>query len=212
MTLAEMHKEFERKLRNMDIILDTPTSEISDIFYEAEYVFIDKYYDTFEENEKSRKALSLLTVETDITPDDTSPILPNSYKAAIPEETLYVVFEIATLDGIPVKVKPISLDGYNTNLNNPFKKPYTKLVWRVEMIPIGTTSKLHILVSPLGGIISNYQIGYIKIPTKYTIETNPSDEMEVPEIFQYEIIDMAIQMFLNSHQILNNRNENKNKS
>ena len=68
MNLGEMHSEIERKLRNLDIIIDTPTTELSSIIYECVYKFIDKYYKTFEEDERSRKALGLLTIETDITP------------------------------------------------------------------------------------------------------------------------------------------------
>lgn len=203
-----MHSEIERKLRNLDVVIDTPTSELSKILLECEYEFIDKYYTTFEEDERSRKALSLLTIETDITPG-AGAILPNSFDCIIPTEAIYTVLEVATLDGDLVKVKPITLDSYRTNLNNPFKKPYNKLVWRVDMIPTGGTDKLHILVAPSGGTISNYQIGYIKEPEKYTIEDNYDDEMEVPEIFQYEIIDMTVNKFLQSYSILNSKEENK---
>ena len=128
MTIGEMHSEIERKLRNLDVIIDTPTSELSKILIECEYAFIDKYYATFEEDERSRKALSLLTIETDITPTDPGTILPDSVDCIIPTEAIYTVLEVATLDGDLVKVKPITLDSYRTNLNNPFKKPYSKMV------------------------------------------------------------------------------------
>lgn len=202
-----MHSEIERKLRNLDVVIDTPTSELSNILYECEYKFIDKYYAIFEEDERARKALGLLTIETDIVPDATSPILPNSYKATLPTnpELLYTVLEIGTLDGVQVKVKPITLDAYRTNLKNPFKNPYTGLVWRLELIPSGTSTKLHVLVVPSGGVLSSYKLGYIKKPIKYTIEDNPTDTMEIPEIFQYEIIDMAVEMYLKSYTIFNSK-------
>lgn len=208
MNLGEMHSEIERKLRNLDVIIDTPTTELSSIIYECVYKFIDKYYKTFEEDEKSRKALGLLTIETDITPSSADPIFPNSYRATLPTnpELLYTVLEIVTLDGVEVKVKPISLDAYRTNLKNPFKTPYNNLVWRLELIPSGTTTKIHILVVPAGSTLTNYKLGYIKNPTKYTIEDNPTSELEIPDIFQYEIIDMAVEMFLNSYSLLNTKN------
>jgi len=211
MTIGEMHSEFERKLRNLDVVIDAPTSEISNIFYEALYKFIDKYYETFEEDERSRKALSLLTInDADVTITDASPqIVPNSYKATIPTdpELLYTVLELATIDSNVVMVKPITLDAYRTNLNNPFRKPWKNLVWRLDIIPNGDT-KYHILVADSTAEITNYQLGYIKVPTKYTIEDDYDEEMEVPEIFQYEIIDMAIEMFLQSHNILNSNKQN----
>ena len=208
MNLGEMHSEIERKLRNLDIIIDTPTTELSSIIYECVYKFIDKYYKTFEEDERSRKALGLLTIETDITPSSADPIFPNSYRATLPTNTelLYTVLEIVTLDGVEVKVKPISLDAYRTNLKNSFKNPYNNLVWRLELIPSGTTTKIHILVVPAGSTLTNYKLGYIKNPTKYTIEDNPTSELEIPDIFQYEIIDMAVEMFLNSYSLLNTKN------
>ena len=208
MNLGEMHSEIERKLRNLDVIIDTPTTELSSIIYECVYKFIDKYYKTFEEDERSRKALGLLTIETDITPSSADPIFPNSYRATLPTnpELLYTVLEIVTLDGVEVKVKPISLDAYRTSLKNPFKNPYNNLVWRLELIPSGTTTKIHILVVPAGSTLTNYKLGYIKNPTKYTIEDNPTSELEIPDIFQYEIIDMAVEMFLNSYSLLNTKN------
>lgn len=208
MNLGEMHSEIERKLRNLDVIIDTPTTELSSIIYECVYKFIDKYYKTFEEDERSRKALGLLTIKTDITPSSADPIFPNSYRATLPTnpELLYTVLEIVTLDGVEVKVKPISLDAYRTNLKNPFKNPYNNLVWRLELIPSGTTTKIHILVVPAGSTLTNYKLGYIKNPTKYTIEDNPTSELEIPDIFQYEIIDMAVEMFLNSYSLLNTKN------
>ena len=208
MNLGEMHSEIERKLRNLDIIIDTPTTELSSIIYECVYKFIDKYYKTFEEDERSRKALGLLTIETDITPSSADPIFPNSYRATLPTnpKLLYTVLEIVTLDGVEVKVKPISLDAYRTNLKNSFKNPYNNLVWRLELIPSGTTTKIHILVVPAGSTLTNYKLGYIKNPTKYTIEDNPTSELEIPDIFQYEIIDMAVEMFLNSYSLLNTKN------
>ncbi|HPQ79725.1 MAG TPA: hypothetical protein PLG47_04695 [Candidatus Dojkabacteria bacterium] len=208
MTIAEMHSELERKLRNLDVVLDIPTSEISKTFYEALYKFIDKYYETFEEDEKSRKALSLLTVNTTIEPT-VSTVLENSYEAIIPSEVLYVVLELVTISGEVVKVKPTTLDSYRINLDNPFKKPYSKLVWRVEMIPTRTSNKLHLLILQSGTTLTGacYTLGYIKKPTYMAIEdsTSGTDEMEVPEIFQYEIIDMALQMLLQSHSILNSK-------
>ena len=208
MNLGEMHSEIERKLRNLDVIIDTPTTELSSIIYECVYKFIDKYYKTFEEDERSRKALGLLTIETDITPSSADPIFPNSYRATLPTnpELLYTVLEIVTLDGVEVKVKPISLDAYRTSLKNPFKNPYNNLVWRLELIPSGTTTKIHILVVPAGSTLTNYKLGYIKNPTKYTIEDNPTSELEIPDVFQYEIIDMAVEMFLNSYSLLNTKN------
>jgi len=208
MTIAEMHSELERKLRNLDVVLDIPTSEISKTFYEALYKFIDKYYETFEEDERSRKALSLLTVNTTIEPT-VSTVLENSYEAIIPSEVLYVVLELVTINGEVVKVKPTTLDSYRINLDNPFKKPYSKLVWRVEMIPTRTSNKLHLLILQSGTTLTGacYTLGYIKKPTYMAIEdsTSGTDEMEVPEIFQYEIIDMALQMLLQSHSILNSK-------
>lgn len=208
MNLGEMHSEIERKLRNLDVIIDTPTTELSSIIYECVYKFIDKYYKTFEEDERSRKALGLLTIKTDITPSSADPIFPNSYRATLPTnpELLYTVLEIVTLDGVEVKVKPISLDAYIASLKNPFKNPYNNLVWRLELIPSGTTTKIHILVVPAGSTLTNYKLGYIKNPTKYTIEDNPTSELEIPDIFQYEIIDMAVEMFLNSYSLLNTKN------
>ena len=80
------------------------------------------------------------------------------------------------------------------------------MVWRLELIPSGTTTKIHILVVPAGSTLTNYKLGYIKNPTKYTIEDNPTSELEIPDIFQYEIIDMAVEMFLNSYSLLNTKN------
>ena len=210
MTLAEMHNEFERKIRNLDVVIDAPTTEISNIFYECLYDLIDKYYAEFEDNEKARKALSLLTVN-EMIHVTTPTILPNSVQAVLPTDLLYTVLEVANVrvgtTDYKSKVRPISLDSYQSNIRNPFKRPYVNLVWRAEIINDNGTDRLHILVHQSGASITSYQIGYIKEPTKYTIEGNPTSEIEVPDIFQWEIIDMAVDMFIKSNNILNSNNK-----
>ncbi|HOU76073.1 MAG TPA: hypothetical protein PK957_03045 [Candidatus Dojkabacteria bacterium] len=210
MTLAEMHNEFERKIRNLDLVIDMPTGEISSIFYECLYDLIDKYYAEFEDNEKARKALSLLTV-SEVLNVTASTILPNSVQAVLPTDLLYTVLEVANVrvgtTDYKSKVRPISLDSYQSNIRNPFKKPYEYLVWRAEIIDDGGTNRLHVLVHQSGASITSYQVGYIREPNKYTIEDNPTSEIEVPDVFQWEIIDMAVDMFLKSNSILNSNNK-----
>ena len=110
-----MHSEFERKLRNLDVTIDIPTSEISSAFYEALYKFIDKYYATFEEDEKSRKALGLLTITESLTPSSSAIISTTAYDVDLTGLTypiIYTVLELVTMDGEIVKVQPITLVSY----------------------------------------------------------------------------------------------------
>lgn len=195
MNLVRMQYEIMRKLDTLDLRIDIKSSEISSIINEELYKFIDKYYALYEDDEKARKALSLLTKNATITSfTSTSSIIPNSVQATLPADLLYTTLELATISGSVTNVKPITLDTYKRNVSNPFKKPYNKMVWRLELRydpPLSGSQKAHTLISD--GTITNYTIGYIKTPTRYTIEDNPTSEIQIPEIYQWDLIDDVVE-------------------
>ena len=60
---------------------------------------------------------------------------PNGIFLDLPEGFLYAVEEAVRLIGQSTEswVKPVKHDEYLANINNPYKKPYKNLIWRMDI-------------------------------------------------------------------------------
>lgn len=77
-----------------------------------------------------------------------------------PADLLYPLNQRGVLSSgeTDVEVEPISYDFYNVNKENPFRKPTTVKLWRLD------SPNSHIVMTN-GGTLTSYYLDYIKMPT-----------------------------------------------
>jgi len=197
----------------------------------------NKYQEGFESTEKRRNDLKNLIKNyvTSTVINSDNKISESSVLFEIPNDTFLIIYEKAIisssdkcLDGIGVQVIPKTYDEYNIQINNPFKSPNSKNIWRLDYNDI--PSKTVELISKYS--ILKYQIRYIKYPKPIILvdlDNDPeysSDNLsiegetnvmtcELSSSIHDEILDRAVQLAaldykdgnLQSKVQLNNRNE-----
>ena len=188
-------------------------SEISVFLTIAQREIFEKYYKLFETDEKARKVLNYLVVSTNIdraTGVNASQIgiYPNGEFWKLPTDLVYTLKEEVTLninaceelslvpgDWLRVYTKPINLDYYSKNTNNPFKKPYSGMVWRVDMSN-KTTPILHMLIT--GGIyrVQYYHLTYLSYPVDISITNSITSTLN--SIIHQDIVDTAVMFAIKS--------------
>ena len=219
MTANQMADEFEvifDKITNNDSPGYEDT-EISVFLNRGLDEFVDDTYtgtnltkESFEETEKRRKDLSELTSNAEITTPSTSQTgnLPNGTIYDMPSDFLYAIKEEATIssedecvDGRRILVKPVSHDYYGNNIDNPFKKPFDELVWRVDYsrTTAGTGNKRHELITDGSYDITTYHVRYLKNPTAIVVNrTTPASMVNciLDQSTHRRIIDRAVKIAL----------------
>ena len=120
--------------------------QLSKVLTNAQLIVVEDIYsprkdgEDFEANELSRRRLEQLikstslgagitvsAIQTGIHPQGTFYDLPTDFFLAI-EETAITAQQTAE-----AQVKPIGHDFYAQNVNNPYKKPWKKVVWRMDI-------------------------------------------------------------------------------
>ena len=218
MTASEMKTEF---LIGYDKITSFAApgyedNEISKFLNDAQERFIktrysdaNKYRVGYEENEKRSKDLSELKRFFE-TSTFTTGNHPNSYFVELPDNIMWATKEEVDLtitdchgstSTSRVGVKPIGDDYYNANINNPFKKPYEELVWRLDFSRTDDTSvvsssnkKRHELVYDSASPVSKYYLTYIKYPQSINVSSNASCELD-PSVHK-ELVELAVSIAL----------------
>ena len=127
----------------------------------------------------------------------------------LPSDFLYAVEEACTLipTGLAARtveswIKPVRHDEYLANINNPYKKPYKDLVWRMDMSRIqhadgnsSASSKRTELIIPNGYTLSNYRVRYLAMPPAIVVdEFEPANQKHcvLDETLHREIVDEAV--------------------
>ncbi len=223
MTAEEMSYEFDvlyDKITNFDAPGYEPREKSTFLTKaQQELVFAIEAGNAY--NEHRNRIMDVLKTSGDLTPTS-SGIYTNSFWADAPE-MIAVVNEVATLTPAQahfyygqtltnVRVKPVDDDYYHLNLNNPFKKPSHKLVWRMSYgeDASGWVSKLLYIIgadlaltsvkvmyfrkpSPIIIQDASYSTGSIdgEALSGYTASELPS---ELNTIIHREIVDRAVKL------------------
>lgn len=197
--------------------------QISWLLTEGQYrVFID-HYDLannktkrgFESNEKRRRDLEQLIKSADVAGDFTNitvssnqdGIHPNGVFYDLPDDFFLSIEESVLLTGSTeeVLVKPVRHNEYRANIRNPYKKPYSSLVWRMDFSRndhgedggdayTGRTAKRTELISD-GTTITDYRVRYLATPPDITCdETTPANQRHciLDETIHRLIVDEAV--------------------
>jgi hypothetical protein len=180
----------------------------------------NKYKEGFEETEKRRKELSgLLSLSTDqagvlkttISTNQEGKISPNSVFYNLPED-----FWLSTTEWVITndtcnsrkKVIPVTHDEYEIEIDNPFKKPSDKLVWRLDVnrdvnANEGEGLERHELITDGTYTITEYHVRYIKRLSDIIVdETNPNNNVNcvLHPMFHREIVNLAVEIALETSQ------------
>ena len=195
----------------------------------------NKYQKGFEANDKRRIDLKELVEDfkstTSVISNDRITNKLNSKFFTIPDDVFLTKYEKGIYNNgncnIEIDIIPITLDTFNENAKNPFKKPYKDLAWRIDQNLID--AKNVEIISDQN--ITTYHLRYIKYPEPIILVdlvSNPEfagmnlsiDGVTTPQTCKLnkeihpEILDRAVEMAildykegnLQSRVQLNNRN------
>jgi hypothetical protein len=193
-------------------------TDISLIFNKAQNNYVRMYYSEYanpvrkgaESNEKRSKDLVQLKEEY-VSTVFTNGLRNNSYFVNIPVNTFVILSERAKVNHTDKcnittqkepKVLPVTEDFYSANIDNPYKKPYEKKIWRIDRergnvsLDISPTNlKRHeLILSPFLSPVE-YAMVYYRIPKQVDL-TNPNDFCELDTMTHDVICDMAVELLL----------------
>lgn len=224
MTSNEMKFSFMLKFDKM-FEFSTPAYDDRQISYlltsAQNRVFLDKYYAPnnknrlgFESDEKRRRDLDQLITDASVvggtitaTVGDADKKHPNGFFYDMPTDFLFAVEEQVKLTGATnfVRVRPVRHDEYTANINNPYKKPYSGLAWRMDYKkasdPTGVTEpstiKRRVEIITDGTNITDYKVRYLRTPPEIVVdEFTPANQRHcvLDETLHDTIIDEAIKI------------------
>lgn len=173
-------KSVENIARELFITLD-----YSMLLTEAQLDFVIEAYKSFDRTELERKVLSNLVKSSELTlADNTVDNLPNGYSVTLPTDCMYVLEEHARFvaNGSLVHVLPKTYDSYLIDKDNPFKCPFSGLIWRLDI------EGNHELVTH-GTKPVSYTIRYIKRPAN--VDVNTGVTLEINQDFHKKIVNLA---------------------
>jgi hypothetical protein len=100
-----------------------------------------------------------------------------------------------------IKIKPMSHDEYIVNIKNPFKKPDSENVWRIDRLDAQE------LITDGVVVITSYQYDYIKMPPDIDIDNNVDCVLQ-SQIHE-DITDLAVKLALDiiNRKLQTNKNQ-----
>lgn len=190
MTIAEFRSEFDLLYNNtlgegapgidnyeISVYLTTAQEELVKSIYTGNNLSKQ----SFEDSERNRRALNELVKDYKTTDVVTSSrgLVSDSKFFLIPSDVMFTVAETATLsssishlNGKVVVVKPITYDEFMVSYRNPFRKPNSNKVWKVD-VSKENSSKTVELVSKEN--LSQYNVRYVKYPSPIIISDLVTD-------------------------------------
>jgi len=171
----------------------------------------NKYRESLDQTEKRKKDFSeLLRDAVDSGGNLTTAVsanqngtLPNGKFFDLPEDFLFAWSERVETDiqcdgkNKEIDVKPVTHDQFNANKDNPWKKPYDDLAWRMDFSQetVGASgTKRHEIITDGSYQVTKYLLRYVKVPREIVIATNISCELNA-EVHR-EIVDLAVEIAL----------------
>jgi len=204
MTALEMQYNFQQKFYNMDMdrsLGSFQSHDIDNFLNESQLNLINELSEVFETSDKARTYLYAITSTWLYTVPEASSVytvFPNGTAIELPSNFFRCMQEEATnSSGVRVKVKPQRFDYYNANINNPFKEPYSKLFWRVDVGKSTSGNKIHEIITD-GEAIRTYHMVYLMNPTDISINDQVDCELHVTT--HPIIVDGAVNLALQSLQ------------
>jgi hypothetical protein len=181
MNVKEFSERFDTLLQSYSSIMKGIQSPLQVDEYEksvfltkAQNIIVNDLAKNFEKDEDIRRKLATLVKTATFNSGVSSTGLQtNSLFIQVPSDLLRIVYEkikvnsvIACFNGVDLDVLPITHDEYNTQKNNPFRKPtlegLTNKAWRLDT---GVNTESVEIILPTDVTINTYTMRYIKNPT-----------------------------------------------
>jgi hypothetical protein len=153
--------------------------------------FFISAYNTMDRTELEKKVMSkLVTPYTTTTFTHDVDNMPNGYSVSLPAGFEFALTEFAKLSTLTdvTQVLPIRYNEYVTNVPNPFKQPYEKLIWRLDY------EGKHELIIPSNYTLMSYTIRYLRKPVD--IDVNNGVDCEINTLYHAVIVDSAVAAIL----------------
>lgn len=191
MNAVEMQHYFQAKLRPFGAEMIYNTYQIQSFLNEAQKAFIDRYIKLLKIDDLAKKKIQPLIDNYSLAPSANASdnISSNAQFVTLPTDIYKTLNEFVTTSGDDVKVKPVSYDEYNINIDNPHKKPDSSLVWRLDY---GDESVRHELITDGTVTPVLYKLRYIKYPTDIDIYSNNTSDLNSSDHF--EIVNIAVSL------------------
>ncbi len=188
-----MQFKVQQKLQNhISMDLDVRTIDVEYFLNRAQELWTDEMYSLYKGQEELTRRLGSLLITYTSSAGSTGTGIHGGQLWVIPSNVRYVTDESINTHTIPVK--PVDNNYYNLNKNNPFKKPCSKVIWRMS-----AGDKLHELIGYTGLTISNYSLVYIKNPSEISI-FNDTD-CQIGTEWHGEIVDKAVEFAMEIYRI-----------
>jgi len=200
-------------------------SQISPILTKAQLRVFNRIYNPlgnkflkgFEMSEKRRRDLAQLIKNASLENGDIEEsenqegVHPNGIFLDLPEDFWLAIEERAKTDEMEseVVVKPVTHDGY-VNIDNPYKKPYKELVWRMDIsreehgedgddeFTGRSPKRVEIIVRDIEEApLVDYIVRYLRFPPAIVCdEFNPSNQRHciLDEGIHSDIVDEAVKI------------------
>ena len=210
MNVADFNSEFDLKFNNSYSGFAPGIEMFHKSLYltQAQESVVIEYAKIFETNEEAREILRTLVVndKSEYSPSLNVNLLTlkldtNSKLFEVPSDAWYIFTE--NVDGITVI--PKTLDEYNIQKKNPFKKPLDKTkAWRMDVSDTVSATPKNIREIIYPGTISEYKFRYLKKPDPIILEELTGDESiegdqaastcKLSSRVHREILDKAVQL------------------
>jgi len=208
MNALQMKQEFEvlfdRAMSNDAPSLDK--TRLSVILSNAEENVVYRKAPLVHKNERFRKELGRLVRPAEITPSNlTTGLFPNGVYFEIEDNILRVYTEEILvesdedcIDKQRISVRPITLDQYTENLENPFWMPDESSAWRIDMGLNQSNKRLHQIITGSNYTINKYYFIYLLKPQGIKIESNIDNSLNTDSLtddsMHREIIKEAVRI------------------
>jgi len=214
MTANEMQYNFELKMNTLYSLKKPFTSyDINQFLNEAQDSIVEGHYSArdgdrrehFESDEKLRMELAELitnhSVQSVSFDTSNSALHANGAFVTVPNDFLYSLREECNIvytdcnddtTSNTVRVKPITHDEYIMNIDNPFKKPYNELIWRMDYGSPTADTKRHELITDGDYTIQTYKLRYLRRPGRINILDGSDCELNVS--LHEEIVNRAVRL------------------
>lgn len=202
MTAPEMHLRILQRLQNhISLDIDIRSIDVEYFLNRAQDLWTDGVYSEYKGQEELRKRLgSIMGFDTVSAAVVGETGVHGGEIWELDEDARYVLDEAVNSNSIPIK--PVDSLYYNKQKNNPYKKPSSTLVWRMEAGRNSSTGVIrHELIKSTTITISDYSYTYIKTPVRIDLHSTTIVDCEIGEEWHNEIIDKAIEVALQTYQI-----------
>lgn len=186
--------------------------QISIILTSAQRIVVEQLLPLFETNEHIRRKLeqlikagSISNGDIALSADQTAKHV-NGFIYDLPDGFYIAVEEAAILTGSTSEttVKPVTHDEYRANIKNPYKKPYTDLIWRMDISrvtdaegdAVEASNKRTELITD-GTTITDYRMRYLRDVTDIVVDNDtPANQRHciLDNSFHEAIVDEAVKI------------------